>query len=98
MEGVTMSKEISFFYGQSERSMHWLYLDLDWIEDNFMTTEPKSFKRLLNAILKYNMEKQFLHLLFLLETKHIQLKWNSILQLQHCSINRNIKRVVVSVF
>ena len=40
-----MSVEVSeiryLFQGQSTRSQHWFKLDYDYIEDTFMTREPK---------------------------------------------------------
>ena len=46
-----------------------------------------------NSILKADVEKHFLFFLFLLEIKKKQVKWNSILLLQHCNINRTIQIV-----
>ena len=34
------------FQGQSARSKRWFYIDLDWIEVNFITREPDFYKKL----------------------------------------------------
>ena len=86
------------FQGQPSRSDNWLYLDLDWIEDNFTTREPELYKR----IFKRNIEgKNGIELpkfsSVIGNTKETG-EMDFIFLPQYRNINRTIKIVVVSVF
>ena len=60
--------------------------------------ENLSFTRgFFKAILKVKLDQNILHLLFLLEMKKKQVKFNNILNLQWWNIIKNIQTVVTSV-
>ena len=69
-KNISNSKETYLFQGQSEISKHWFDIDNDWIEDNFMTREPESFKRLLQRYIEFQSGKNFLHSLCLLKIQN----------------------------
>ena len=50
-------QETYFFQGQSTISKHWFDIDLEWVEDNFMTREPDFSRVCLNSTMKANLKK-----------------------------------------
>ena len=39
------------FQGQSARSRRWFDLDIEWLEENFMTREPDFYKNFIKRII-----------------------------------------------
>ena len=63
---ITKNIETYLFQGQYERFKHWFDIDLEWVEEIFMTREPEFLRGRFNGILKFKLENHFLHFLFLL--------------------------------
>ena len=95
-EGEILPKttETYSFKGHSEISKHWFDIDLEWMEDNFMTREPELCKRLFQRNIESQYEKNFQHFQSFLGIQ----KKQATVMLQHWNINRMIQIVVVSLF
>ena len=37
------------FQGHSTRFKHWVYIDIEWVEENFSTREPQFYNRLFQT-------------------------------------------------
>ena len=68
------SKLMYQFQGKCERSQHWIHLDPDWIEDNFMTRDPESFIILYLKLIPGQTNKYWLNFLFHFVFKKIKIQ------------------------
>ena len=46
-----------YFQGQPTESKYWFCLDLDWIEETFLTREPGLFKRIYQKHIPVQADK-----------------------------------------
>ena len=58
------SKLMYPFQGKCEISQHWIHLDPDWIEDNFMTRDPESLIIIYPKRISGQTNKYWLHFIF----------------------------------
>ena len=85
------------FQEHSSRSNYWFDIDIEWAEVNFSIENPSFTIDCFKETLKFNMNRNILHLLFLLETKKKHMKLNTILNLHWWNIIKTIQIVVASV-
>ena len=78
------------FQEQSERQKHYFEIGIEWVEEISAQNNLSFTIGYLKAILKFELDKNILHFLFLLEMRKKQGKLNTILNIQCWSISKSI--------